>query len=71
MFNNVKKITLNHNRKIKKRAFQKLFINKINSNSLKYNLLIYFIKSQKILLNRKIITNFLVLERGANFSLKN
>ena len=58
-------------RKLKKRGWQKQVITQINSSScLNYNLLIYFIRKEKLKLNKKLLANFFVSEAGTSFSLR-
>lgn len=64
-----KQIIFKNSRKLKKRTFRKILINRINSINLTYNLLVYFLVKEKIFINRKVITTFLITENGTTFSL--
>nr|AIY34300.1 ribosomal protein L20 [Grateloupia taiwanensis] len=58
-------------RKLKKRGWQKRVITQINSSSyLSYNLLMHFIRKEKLKLNKKLLANFFVSEAGTSFSLR-
>nr|YP_010395121.1 ribosomal protein L20 [Grateloupia elliptica]UQJ72562.1 ribosomal protein L20 [Grateloupia elliptica]UYI31698.1 ribosomal protein L20 [Grateloupia elliptica] len=58
-------------RKLKKRSRQKRTIAQINlSGCLNYSLFIYFIRKEKIQLNRKLIANIFTSEVGTSFSFK-
>ena len=58
-------------RKYKKKFFQKIFINQVKANNLTVKFLFYFIKSQKIFIDRRNLRNILIMENGCLFSLRN
>nr|YP_008963793.1 ribosomal protein L20 [Grateloupia angusta]AGO19306.1 ribosomal protein L20 [Grateloupia angusta] len=58
-------------RKLKKRSWRKQIITQINlSSCLNYSLFTYFIRREKIQLNKKLIANIFVNEVGTSFSFK-
>ena len=61
---------LKNSRKLKKKTSRKVFINQINSFTLTYNLLAYFLYRQNIFINNKVLAMFLVTENGVSFSFK-
>nr|YP_009490431.1 ribosomal protein L20 [Gracilaria tenuistipitata]AWH62575.1 ribosomal protein L20 [Gracilaria tenuistipitata] len=56
-------------RKIKKRIFRKKNINHIHVLMPKYNLFNFFIHTENILLNKKILTELISTETGSIFGL--
>nr|WCH57845.1 ribosomal protein L20 [Caulacanthus ustulatus] len=67
-----KEILRSRSRRLKKRSENCLNLKRINLNdSMYYNRLHYFMKLEKILLNKKVVVYFLNTEKGSIFSLKN
>nr|YP_009138192.1 ribosomal protein L20 [Gracilaria vermiculophylla]AHZ58219.1 ribosomal protein L20 [Gracilaria vermiculophylla]AHZ58244.1 ribosomal protein L20 [Gracilaria vermiculophylla] len=56
-------------RKNKKRAFRRKSINHIRILTSKYNLFSFFISTENILLNKKVLAELISTESGVTFSL--
>lgn len=66
-----KEVFQTKSRKIKKRTKKKIYIQHLSFLSyFYYNLYIYFFLKKKILLNRKILSNFYIKEVGSFISLQ-